>query len=70
MGFAATLLVVIFTTVQSAVPIGAPGLSAASANPYAAVPGATKVLLIGDSTALTLGLSLPDRGPTDLERGD
>ncbi len=69
MGLVATVVVVIFTTVSSSVSIGTPGLAAASTNPYLAAPGSTKVLLVGDSTALD-PRPRPPRPRPDVGRSD
>ncbi|MGD0313132.1 MAG: acyltransferase family protein [Acidimicrobiales bacterium] len=57
----ATLGVVVGTTAGSSVSFGVP-VVAASVSPSHGGPGATRLLITGDSTALTLGTALPQQG--------
>jgi len=57
----ATIGFVIATTTESSVAVGLP-VAAAINSLSAPSPQATKLLVIGDSTALTLGIDLPPKG--------
>ncbi len=58
-----TLGVVVGTTAGSSVAIGPPAAPAATSSSAATAAGVTRLLLVGDSTALTLGFALPTKGP-------
>ena len=58
-----TIGVVIGTTSGSSVPIGVPVARSKTSLPTSAAKDATRLLIIGDSTALTLGYALPPNGP-------
>jgi peptidoglycan/LPS O-acetylase OafA/YrhL len=58
----ATIGVVLGTTAGSALPGGSPGASATASSTLAPTAATTRLLMIGDSTALTLGDALPTQG--------
>lgn len=60
---AVTLSVVIGTTAGSSVPIVGPVATSKTSLPSSTAKNATRLLIVGDSTALTLGFALPPKGP-------